>query len=739
MAKPRLIIASARLPVTVARRHDVWEASPSTGGLVTALKAVAERRPFEWIGWPGAHVPEAERHDVTRKLAEHKTAPVFISKTDIEGFYQSFSNEVLWPLYHNLPDRSRFDSAGWKAYQKVNELFAAAIFERARQEDVVWVHDYQLSLVPDMLRRRGLNCPIGFFLHIPFPSAETYRTLPAREEILRGMLGADLLGFHAYEYVSHFRNAALRVLGCESGTESIRVHARTVKLSVLPIGLDPGEVRVMAEGREARQEYASVQSTYAGKKIIVGVDRLDYTKGIPEKLLAFEELLRAHPKWRQRVVLIQIAAPSRTAVDEYQRLKREVDELVGRINGRYGSSSSMPVVYVNQSVPRERLVGLYKAADVALVTPVRVGMNLVALEYVAAREQQGGTLVLSEFAGAAHCLPGARLVNPYNINEVAQALADALEARRPNMEGFRHMLRFVTENTSMRWANAFLDKLESCQVDVRPRAQLLRLEEPDMAARVRAAERPLVLLDYDGTLRSYVLDPSDAAPSQRILDVLHALSELATVYVISGRSADVLEAWLGALNIGLVCEHGLAVRHPGGPWESRVEVSMDQMKRLVEPLFQDFTRRTPGSACEYKKAGLAWHYRAADPEYGAFQAGELLALLEDALKRRPYNVLRGNRVIEVRHQSITKGQSAAQLLKRYARSDFLFCAGDDRTDEEMMASVPPAWRKRSILCWVGSRNAHAPHWVESNGALLTQLETMVAIWKQARLPARRRA
>lgn len=742
MARARLIVASARLPVTLVHRHDRWDAAPSAGGLVTALKAVAERRPFTWIGWPGTHVPEDDREQVSRVLAQHRAVPVYISKADIDGFYLGFSNRVLWPLLHNLTERSYFDLSGYNAYRKVNEMFADAIMREARDGDVIWVHDYQLCLVPELLRRKGTRCPIGFFLHIPFPSAETYRTLPPREDILRGMLGADFIGFHAYEYVSHFRHACLRLLGHESELEVVRMPSRNVRLGALPIGIDPVELRELCASRDARQEYASLQSTYAGKRIIAGVDRLDYTKGIPEKLRAFEDVLRSHPRWRERAVLIQIAAPSRTGVVEYQRLKREVDELVGRINGKYGTPSSTPVVYVNQSVPRSRLMGLYQAADVALVTPVRDGMNLVALEYVAARGDRGGTLILSEFAGAAHCLPGARLVNPFDTQQVSAAIVAGLEDDRAG-DSFDHMLGFVNENTSMTWANRFLDRLEETATEVRPRAELFDVRGPRTGPLLRRAERPLVILDYDGTLRSYVVDPREALPDSRILQVLERLSRVALVYVISGRSQQTLEAWLGQLPIGLVCEHGLAIKPPGGRWEPPAKVSGAALRRSVEPVFADFVRRTPGSSIEYKAAAIAWHYRAVDPEFATFQAAELLSVLEDTLRRKPYAVLQGSRVIEVRHQKVTKGQALAQILKRHSRSDLLLCAGDDRTDEEMMDAIPGRWRSRSISCWVGSRNVHASHWVESNVALLENLERLAELWQsgraQRRIAARDRA
>ena len=736
MSKPRLIVASARLPVTLAHRGETWRATRSTGGLVTALKSVAERRPFLWLGWPGAHVPETERASVSKELSKHGSIPVFIGKSDIDGFYERLSNRVLWPLFHNLLDRSHYDLSGWKSYQKVNELFAEAIVATARPGDVVWVHDYQLALVPELLRRAGLRAPVGFFLHIPFPSAETYRTLPVRKEILRGILGADLVAFHSYEYVSHFGSACLRVLGAEIEPEAVRLASRRVQLRVLPIGIDPTEVRQMLDSEEAQQQLDNLRTAYPGMRIVVGVDRLDYTKGIPEKLLAFEELLRQHSRWRGKVVLIQVAAPSRTGVSEYQALKRQVDELVGRINGRYGTASYTPVIYINQSLSREKLTGLYRGADVALVTPVRDGMNLVALEYVAARSDLGGTLILSEFAGAAHCLPGAKLVNPYSVPEVAQVLAEVLKDPTPSRSGFEHMQRFVNENTSMRWANRFLDCLEQTGSDGQSESRMLDVKVSPIHDRVQSARSPLLLLDYDGTLRPFVVDPATAAPSRRIAEVLQSLSRVARVYVVSGRSQQVLEQWLGMLGVGLVCEHGLGMREPGGKWELRAKVSITKLRRTVDPLLEDFVARTPGSTIEYKNAGIAWHYRGADPEYGGFHANELLLLLEGLLKRRPFGVLRGNRVVEIRHERVSKGRAALDILGRNPSADFLLCAGDDRTDEEMMEALPDAWQDQAVTVWVGNRNARARYWVESSEDLLEQLAYLAQSWARRGLRAR---
>ncbi len=726
----RLIVASTRLPVTMNRAEGGWQVSPSTGGLVTALASVREKRKFLWLGWPGTDVTRSERPEVTRELAKHGTSPVFIPEELLEGFYEGFSNDMLWPLFHNLTERSTFSRENWKAYVAVNQMYADAIAKNARPGDLIWVHDYQLCLVPQMLREKGLGCPIGFFLHIPFPSADTYRTLPVAEELLRGLLGADIIGFHAYEYVSHFRMAALRVLGMESETRALALQSRRVHLEVLPIGIDPKEMRDLLRTPEARKEQTELERTFAGKRLVVGVDRLDYTKGIPQKLLAFEEMLTEHKEWRENVVLVQVAAPSRTGVEEYQQLKREVDELVGRINGEFSTPSHTPVVYINQSVDRARLSGLYRASTIALVTPVRDGMNLVALEYVAARKGLGGTLILSEFCGAAHCLPGSRLVNPFNTSQVAGVLADALEDDGPHFESFAHMQKFVEENTSMRWAETFLEKLETFSGDRSQEARVLRVKEPAVRRVIEQAKRPVVFLDYDGTLRSYVINPREAVPDERILNVLKRLSLVADVYVVSGRDGETLGDWLGHLDIGLVCEHGLAMKLPGGEWEGRKNVSGSALARLVKPLFEEFVRRTPGSSIEIKQAALAWHSRAADPEYSQFQGKELLTRLEDLLKRRPYKVLRGNRVIEVRHEHVTKGSAVGHILERHPRADFIFCAGDDRTDEDMMRALPQGLSKKTITCWVGAPNAHANYWRESNTGLLGELEAIASIWEK---------
>jgi trehalose 6-phosphate synthase/phosphatase len=727
-ASGQLLVASARLPVSLQRGADGgWAVSASPGGLATALRAVAGQRPFVWIGWPGAAVPLEEQPEVTDRLDEaNGVVPVFLERKEVQGWYEELSNRVLWPLLHALPPAIKVANGAWQRYVDVNQKFADAIAERARPGDTIWVHDYQLALVPQMLRRRELDCAVGFFLHIPFPASETFRTLRVREEILRGMLGANFIGFHAYEYISHFRSSILRILGVESEPEHLVLPTHHVRMGALPIGIEPEEIEEIARRPEIVAEYEQLRERYKGRTVVLGVDRLDYTKGLPQKLVAFEELLESHPELAEKVVFIQIASPSRMGVAEYQRLKREVDELVGRISGRFGGLSGSPLVYMHQHVPREQLVPLYQMADIALVTPLRDGMNLVCLEYLAARGERPGTLILSEFAGAAQCLSGAVLVNPYHTGHIASALAEALSQDGASAEAFSHMREFVHGNTSRVWAERFLGRLEATWREFGGRVERLRALDPRAAERVRRSRQPLFLLDYDGTLQAHTRLPSQAAPPARVRELLRQAAGLARTYVVSGRPAAVLDQWLGDLGVGLVCEHGLAVRHPGGAWSQPPELDGRTLEEIVLPLFRDFCDSTPGSRIERKAASLAWHYRGSDPKLGAWRANELLNQLGGRLSNQPYSVLMGSRVVEVRHVNMTKAAAVSAILAENAGCDFVLCAGNDRTDEDMFQTVV-ASRLPSLLVYVGGMNTSAEFFVETPAEFLDRLDELLAV------------
>lgn len=733
MAKGRLIVVSARLPVSLEQCGDGFRASPSPGGLATTLRSVAAERELIWVGWPGAVVPEAFQPQVSYQLATHgDLRAVFLTPEELQHFYEGTSNRLLWPLFHNLRDRAHYDRASWEVYSAVNARFADEVASIAEPGDVIWVHDYQLALVPQMLRQRGVTqCALGFFLHIPFPGSATYRTLPVREAVLRGMLGADLVSFHAYEYANHFRSSCLRVLGYDSDPEVVFLPGHMVRLGVHPIGIDPEEIRQMSDRPEVAAEYQSLKKQYEGKKVIVGVDRLDYTKGLAEKLEAFSLLLEQHPEWREKAVLIQIASPSRTGVPEYQELKRTVDELVGRVNARFGGLSYTPVVYMNQNVSRDRLTALYRLADVAMVTPLRDGMNLICLEYVAARSEVPGVLLLSEFTGAASSLPGAQLVNPYNVDDMAHRLHGALEGHQADATSFAYMKQFVESNTAAYWAEHFLSDLERTYHDLRQGVSRLSLAgatdgpAPAPAERFLSAKKPLLFLDYDGTLQPHARWPEEAMPSDRVRRLLGDLAAVAKVYVVSGRPADVLDDWLGDLPIGMVCEHGLATREPNAAWERSERPDPELLREMALPVLDDFTARTPGSRVEVKAASIAWHYRGVDPHLGSWRANELMGVLEERLQGVPLFVLHGSRVIEVRDAALSKGRAALRLLASNPGVDAAFCAGNDTTDEEMFEALSRVESPAVLTCRIGSRSTRAQSYLEGPDELIRVLEGWV--------------
>ncbi|HEY7515491.1 MAG TPA: trehalose-6-phosphate synthase, partial [Vicinamibacteria bacterium] len=450
MGENRLIVVSNRLPLTLRRAGAGWRAERSTGGLATALEPVMRRRHGIWLGWPG-DPPDAPDPERSRTLAqweeEHGLIAVDLPKAVAHHFYHGFSNGTLWPLFHEFPSRFEYSDRGWEAYVEANERFADAVVRRARPGDTVWVHDYHLMLVPQLLRKRSPDLAIGFFLHIPFPPSDVFRVLPNRGELLRGLLGADCIAFQTHRFVQHFRASLLRILGISSRMDGVEVGGRTAGLEAQPIGIHPEEFAGAVETDPGvARSMAELKRRFEGRRILLAVDRLDYTKGIPQRLRAYRRLLETVPETRRTVVLVQIAVPSRERIPLYSELREEVNRLVGEINGALSTPDWAPIVYIRRAVPRPELVALYASADVAWVAPLRDGMNLVAKEYVACKRGGDGALVLSEFAGAAAEMGEALLVNPYDehltVDAVARALAMPHEERRERMTAlYRRVLR----------------------------------------------------------------------------------------------------------------------------------------------------------------------------------------------------------------------------------------------------------------------------------------------------------
>jgi trehalose 6-phosphate synthase/phosphatase len=683
--------------VRLTATGDSFEFAPSAGGLAAALSAV--RGDSMWIGWPGTVVPPHLEGEVQERLIEEKLVPVFLSADEEEDFYGRVCNDTLWPLFHYFGDRLRITPEAWLRYVQVNERFADAILEHCGPETRVWIHDFHLMLVPALLRRRSPGLTIGFFLHTPFPSSEVYRLLPARNEVLRGVLGADYVSFHTGDYARHFRSSCLRVLGLDSSPDSMDVGGRRVGIGVDPIGIDVAGFREMLADPETVRLAAQLEEQYEGRRLVLGVERLDYTKGIPQKLLAFERFLEQDPARARTTTMLQVLVPSRLESPEYRAQRDEIELLIARINGRFGQPGITPVEYLHRTISKPGLGALYRRADVMMVTPLRDGMNLVAHEFVLCQSEPGpgrwrGSLLLSEFAGSAQVLPGAQLVNPWDVDGVVERLAAALELepgeRRRRLET---MSRRVEALESRRWAEGFLSRLGRYA-----RRDRTRKLPPDAEGEVKErlkrrfarARARTVLLDYDGTLRELEAHPDLAVPTPQITRVLSDLASLPAtdVHIVSGRRRRNLEQWFGRLPVHLCAEHGYLARAPGREWRTLVDLDLGWMRR-IERLLRQVAADVPGAHVERKSCSVAFHYREAEPEYGAWRARELLNDLGHHLAGEPAEILLGHRVVEVRARGVDKGVYVRSVFPEGKESTrFVLGLGDDRTDHDLLDALP---------------------------------------------------
>jgi len=692
----RLLIVANRLPITIQPSEHGVEVERSSGGLATGLRRPHEQSGGLWIGWSGAPdklTPE-QQEALDRELAAQRLVGVPLSADQVTRYYEGFSNGVLWPLFHYLLDQVPLQGSDWDAYVEANQLFADVVAAQYRKDDLVWVHDYQLLLLPGLLRRRLPEARIGFFLHIPFPSEELFRTLPSRARLLEGILGADLVGFHTPAYLRHFATALTDILGLTVDIDRVQLPGREVRLGVFPMGVDSASFEALARGPAVEAEAEALRGD-GSVRMLVGVDRLDYTKGIPRRLLAYERMLQAHPELKEKVRLVQVAVPSRTGVEAYQEFRSLVDELVGRINGSFGTARWVPVHYIFRSLSASDLVALYRAADVMLVTPLRDGMNLVAKEFLASRIDGDGVLVLSEFAGAAWELPEAVQVNPYDTEGTAEGFYRALtmdpDERRARLAPLRARVQAFDVH---HWVSSFLDQLEGVS---RPAVRTVSPAGDENALRAelsQALERTeelLLLLDYDGTLVPFTPTPELARPDAGLVALLRSLSARpdTEVHVVSGRSREVLEQWIGSLPLWLHAEHGFWSRPRGSrDWIPAAEVG-GSWREPVLHILRDITARTPGSLIEVKAVAIAWHYRMADLETGARRANELRLHLNQMLSNQPVEILSGNRVLEIRPHGIHKGRIVPPLTPERLARTAVIAIGDDRTDEDLFASLPP--------------------------------------------------
>jgi trehalose 6-phosphate synthase/phosphatase len=693
----RLLIVSNRLPITIQERKGELHVEPSVGGLATGLSSWYKSSDSIWVGWAGIGRKKIKKEkDIMAKLRSENYYPVPLSEHDVEAYYQGFCNRTIWPLFHYFPIYAEYSEDFWRAYEQVNTTFANVVAGIARPNDIIWIHDYHLMLLPKLLRERLPKATMGFFLHIPFPSFEIFRLLPWRNQILEGLLGADLVGFHTYEYTGHFLDSVHHLLGYEGAMGQITVTDRIVRADTFPMGISYERYSSVSQDLKVQAERKRIRKKLGDCQVILSVDRLDYTKGIPQRLEAFSLFLDRNPKFKRKVILVLVVVPSRTRMEHYMQLKKQLDGLVGEINGKHGTIGWMPIWYLYRSLPFYSLTALYSLADVALVTPLRDGMNLVAKEYTATKADGKGVLILSETAGAAQELGEAIIINANNQEEIAQALPKALETpEQEQIERNRIMQNRLSRYNVVRWANEFVDKLlytKKLQREMQEKALTYEMQKK-LASDFQESDKALLLLDYDGTLVPFSPTPEEAMPGAKLLRLLEKFTKnpRTEVVLISGRDKDTLERWFGGLNVGLVAEHGVWIKEKGGGGWEMIETLTSEWKEEVYPILESWVDRTPGSFIEEKEFSLVWHYRKANPKLGELRARELINNLSNITANLNLHVLEGSKVVEVKNTDINKGHAALRWILR-EKWDFILALGDDWTDEDTFKVLPStAW------------------------------------------------
>ncbi|XP_078443151.1 putative alpha,alpha-trehalose-phosphate synthase [UDP-forming] 8 [Wolffia australiana] len=780
--RERRIIVAHQLPIRSQRDESTrrWRFSWDPDALPLQLRAgLPPNCETLFVGTvhppsssPDSSIDPSEEDDVKQTLFDQfRCVPVFLPFDTHHRFYHGFCKHYLWPLFHYMlpvsPSGLRFDRSLWLAYVSANRAFGDAVTEALNSDDdKVWVHDYHLLLLPTFLRRRSYRAKIGFFLHSPFPSSDVYRTLPVRDEILRALLNADLVGFHTFDYARHFLSCCSRMLGIDyeskRGYIGLEYYGRTVGIKILPLGVDMGQLEAAMRSPAAEAMTRQLIEQYSGKIVILGVDDMDLFKGISLKFLAMGQLLEDHPEYRGRVVLIQIANPARSQGDDVREVHREMLSVAGKINARFGAGEYQPIVVINRAVPTFEKVAFYAIAECCVVNAVRDGMNLVPYKYTVSRqwspalggEEKKSVIVVSEFIGCSPSLSGAIRVNPWNVDAVAEAMNQAIKMPEPEKR-LRHEkhFKYVTSHDVGYWARSFDQDLQrACKYYQSKRCwgigfglffrvvaldpNFRKLSAECVVANYAATSRRLILLDYDGTMMPQACE--NKSPSEQVISVLNSLcaDRDNVVFVVSGRGKDSLSRWFRPVrDLGISAEHGYLTRWSGeGEWEKGLATGDFDWKKMAEPVMRLYMEATDGSSMEQKESALVWHHQDADPEFGTSQAKELLDHLESVLANEPVVVKRGQHIVEVKPQGVSKGKVVEGLIERMgARGqapDFVLCVGDDRSDEDMFESIVagaglPAGA-RVFACTVGKKPSRARYYLDDTSEVMRMLVALAA-------------
>ena len=730
------IIVSNRLPIQVAKLDNSFEFTPTSGGLATGMNSVHKDQESLWIGWPGIDDDQIDKNKwvpLKKSLKKEGYFPVSLNHKEIEDFYYGLSNKSLWPLFHYFIEFSVFDENQWKSYQQVNQKYADSVLLNINEGDTVWIHDYQLLLCPKMIKDVRPDVTIGFFLHIPFPSFEIFRIFPWREPLLEGILGADLIGFHTYDYERHFLSSVKRILRKEVSFNRVNLQTREVVVNTFPMGIDFNKFKNAAqlhmdmptdEKSDLKKQLELHKKGADQGKLILSIDRLDYTKGVVNRIKAFELFLTKYPEYQEKVRLVMLTVPSRSSVSDYKKLKKETDEIVGRVNGRFATINWTPIWYYYRAMAFDDLIDLYMTSDIAMITPVRDGMNLVAKEFIATRVKGDGVLILSEMAGASKELYESVLVNPFDLHQMADALLSAIqmpieEQQKRNFRMQKRIQRYSVEH----WAKEFMKALKTEHQSVEESSVIKINEkiEKSLIKKFKSADRRMIFLDYDGTLVGYNEKPELAIPNNFIYRTLEQLLEFPSteLAIVSGRDQGFLDQWFGHLPVTLVAEHGYYIKHKNQKWVGK-EIQLKNWKEDLIPVMETFTDRTPGTFIEEKKNSLVWHYRKTDPELAAERTVELKTVLGSLISDE-LHLMDGDKIVEVVSGRYNKGTAVSEILGD-KRSDFILCFGDDNTDEFMFNDLPA----HAINVKVGKKNTQANYCIDKPHDVISLLNALTS-------------
>jgi trehalose 6-phosphate synthase/phosphatase len=692
----QVVIVSNRLPISVKRENGQLVFSSSIGGLATGLASyLSYKKSSLWIGWPGIASDELTKEDkqqISEVLLKQNYVPVFLTKKQVDGFYNGYSNSILWPLFHGLSFKSKsadLENKWWHSYKSVNKLYSEVILSHINHKGQVWVHDYQLMLLPEMLKKHEQSHHIGFFLHIPFPETKTLYRLRQSKELIKGILGADLVGFHTHLYTENFKNFVVQSgIGQLSG-DQILFKQRLVKVSNFPISIDYNKFASSYKLDAVRHQVRYYSKRYKKLKIITSVDRLDPSKGLIEKVTAYKDFLMHNPKYLEKVIFVMVVAPSRTEIDDYQNLSIKLQALVNNINKTYGNKSWQPIDYINESIAFESVTALFQIADIAYITPLKDGMNLAAKEFVASNKK-AGVLILSSTAGASEELKEAIIVNPNDTYELSTALEQAFKMRKHELKRrLKNMRKYLSSHTIQDWAGNFIEALNQ-PLPKTPKITYAfnSIIQERLIKNYLMSPKRLLLLDYDGSLVPYNNDYHKSIPPKQVIKILGELSAQPNneIVLVSGRRSSELEEWFGKLNINLIAEHGALIKYKNQSFKN-VTSSNNDWQKIVLPILEKYCSLAPKSSIEVKPHSLVWHYRQTSPYFAQKYNVILKRALRPMLKKHSLELVQGNKILEIKSPKISKGLAIKKWLNN--NYDFVLAIGDDTTDEDLFKVLPP--------------------------------------------------